>query len=71
MAVDTAAKRFSMMNFSDGVQVPMLPDGTVGQGDKQHLLDCYAGIAFSNGAAPAPAQRSRSIYTTVARSGGL
>ena len=53
MAVDTAAKRFSMMNFSDGVQVPPLPDGTIGQGDKQHLLDCYSGIDFSGAAPPA------------------
>ena len=51
MAVDTAAKRFSMMNLSDGVAVPFLPDGTVEAGDRAHLLELYSG-ALSGGGAP-------------------
>lgn len=48
MAVDTAAKRFSMMNFGKGAHlvVMMPPSGTVGQGARQHFLDCYGGIFF-------------------------
>lgn len=48
MAVDTAKKRFSMMNFSNGSSIPFAaPSGSVTGGDKQHLLDCYSGIAFN------------------------
>lgn len=69
MPIDTAAKRFSMMNLGSSIHLVVLmpPDGTIGQGDKQHLLDCYSGIDFA-GAAPAPeAGRSRSIYNTYSR----
>lgn len=46
MAIDTAAKRFSMLNFSYGVEVHLLfeTDGTVDQDDRVHLLDLYGGI---------------------------
>lgn len=48
MAVDTAQKRFSMLNFGDGRTPYMLfqTDGAVDLDDRQHLLDCYSGIAF-------------------------
>lgn len=48
MAVDTAAKRFSMLNFGDGTTIHLLfaADGSVDLGDRQHMLDCYSGIAF-------------------------
>ena len=49
MAVDSAAKRLSFLNFSDGVQVPFLPDGTVGAGDRAHMLDLYSGLAAAEG----------------------
>ena len=51
MAVDTAEKRFSMLNFGDGATVHLLPepDGAVDLDDRQHLLDCYSGIAFAGG----------------------
>lgn len=54
MAVDTAEKRFSMLNFGDGNNWHMLPqaDGTIDLDDRQHLLDCYSGIVFAGGAAP-------------------
>ncbi len=53
MAIDTKEKRFSMLNFGDGTTLHLLPDpdGTIDSGDRQHLLDCYSGIAF--GGAPA------------------
>ena len=49
MAVDTAEKRFSMLNFGDGTNVHLLFqfDGAVDLDDRQHLLDCYSGVAFS------------------------
>lgn len=63
MAVDTAKKRFSMMNFSDGVVIPFAaPSGALTQGDKQHLLDCYSGIDFAGAPAPVVVERSRIIY---------
>lgn len=48
MAVDTAEKRFSMLNFGDGTTIHLLPetDGSIDLDDRQHLLDCYAGVAF-------------------------
>ena len=48
MAVDTREKRFSMLNFGDGTHIHATfeADGTVDLDDRQHLLDCYSGIAF-------------------------
>jgi hypothetical protein len=48
MAVDTAEKRYSMINLGDGTNIHLLfeTDGTVDLDDRQHLLDCYSGIAF-------------------------
>ena len=69
MAVDTAKKRFSMMNFSDHVVQPFAaPSGSVTQGDKQHLLDCYGGITFA-GAAPGVVDETRSRLIYAARIG--
>ena len=47
---DTAEKRYSMINFVDGTTIQMLPevDGAVDLDDRQHLLDCYSGIAFGS-----------------------
>ena len=52
MPVDTAEKRFSMLNFGDGTNVHLLfqVDGAVDLDDRQHLLDCYSGILFEGGA---------------------
>jgi hypothetical protein len=45
MAIDTASRRASAMNFSRGHTVAMpVPDGTVSQEDRQHLAYMYAGI---------------------------
>lgn len=46
MAVDTAAKRFSMMGFSDPIQQVMdPPDGSVAAADRSSFLLLYRGIA--------------------------
>lgn len=53
MAIDTREKRFSMLNFGDGAHIHATfeADGTVDLDDRQHLLDCYSGIAFASTAA--------------------
>ena len=44
MAVDTLAKRASALNaFRLGIGLPV-PDGTVGDGDRQHLAGFYRAI---------------------------
>lgn len=50
MAVDTRAKRLSILNFGDGTGIHLLPDPNVSgidQGERQTLLDCYSGILFA------------------------
>lgn len=39
-----------MLNFGDGTHVHATfeADGTVDLDDRQHLLDCYSGIAFAS-----------------------
>lgn len=51
MAIDTREKRFSMLNFGDGnhIHATFEADGAVDLDDRQHLLDCYSGIAFAGG----------------------
>ena len=45
MAVDTAAKRASALGFAlFGIVLPV-PDGTITQGDRQHLAGYYSGIS--------------------------
>ena len=53
MAIDTRQKRMSMLNFGLGTNIHVLfeADGAVDLDDRQHLLDCYSGIAFANPAA--------------------
>ena len=50
MAVDTRQKRFSMMSLGEGNHLiaTFEADGTVDVDDRQHLLDCYSGIAFAS-----------------------
>lgn len=47
MAIDSAQKRASMINFGDGTTIHTLsvPDGSI---ERQHLLDCYSGITFAS-----------------------
>lgn len=46
MAIDTAEKRFSMLNFGDGTHIHMTfqADGAVSADDRFHLLDLYSGF---------------------------
>ena len=64
MAIDTAEKRFSMINFGDGTSIHLLPepDGAVDSDDRQHLLDCYSGISFDSGAGAISDYRFRQRY---------
>lgn len=41
-AVDTATKRASVVNMT-GMVLPV-PDGTIGDGDRAHLLKVYGGL---------------------------
>ncbi len=54
MAVDTRERRFSMMNFLDGLNLIMLqePDGSVSKPDRATSLDLYAGIELGGGVQP-------------------
>lgn len=55
MAVDTKAKRFSMLNFgSISTDLLPAPDGTIDQADRQHLLDLYGGILAAGAAVLGP-----------------
>lgn len=51
MAIDTAAKRLSALDFGEGMApgLPM-PDGSVDEGDRYHLAWLYSGFAPELGA---------------------
>lgn len=52
MAVDTRSKRASAVGLHlPFVAVPVLPDGTLAQGDRQHIAFSYSGIAAATDAA--------------------
>lgn len=45
MAVDTRSKRASVLGIGLAAALTLpLPDGTVGQADRQHVAFCYPGI---------------------------
>lgn len=51
---DTPSKRYSIMNLSCPWRILLpIPDGTLNQGDRQHLLYYYSGIAWAGGVAAA------------------
>ena len=69
MAIDTAAKQMSMLNFWDGTNIHVLPipDGAYDSADRQHLLDCYSGIAFGGALVGGNLRRiNRQISTSLA-----
>lgn len=47
MAVDTATKRYSMINFSTGDQQFPVPVNGVAADDRAHLLALYSGISLT------------------------
>lgn len=52
MAVDTAAKRLSMMDWGEVAGgLPQADGGFSNQADRQHLLGLYNGILATTGAA--------------------
>ena len=55
MAIDTAAKRSSCLDFEEvwTAGIPF-PDGAVAQADRQHLLWSYSGILVSPAAVSVP-----------------
>ena len=47
MSLDSASKRFSMMNIGSPIHNPLfIPNGTISSGDKYHLLGLYFGITL-------------------------
>lgn len=44
MAIDTAAKRFSMMSFGKPFLRLVPPDGSIDQGDRQTYAGLYGGV---------------------------
>jgi hypothetical protein len=66
MAVDTAEKRFSMMNLGgSSPDILFEPDASVDLDDRQHLLDCYSGIAFGAPGGVVLISQARSICRFV------
>ena len=46
--LDTRSKRASSVQvLQPALLAPVLPDGTIGQGDRQHTAHAYSGIAAS------------------------
>jgi hypothetical protein len=53
MAIDTAAKRLSSLDFEEvWAEGLPLPDGTISQADRQHSLWSYSGILAVAAAVP-------------------
>lgn len=76
MAIDTREKRFSMMAMASGGDGNLFntlfeADGSVDLDDRQHLFDCYSGIAFEavavGQAVPGSRHRRRSRSRTIYR----
>lgn len=69
MAIDTAAKRSSSLDHEEPWQwgAP-LPDGTIGQGDRQHSIWSYSGILA--GAASAASATASWAYVIFAGNKG-
>lgn len=60
MAVDTATKRYSMINFSAGDSMFPVPVNGVDAADRSHLLELYSGLAA---AAPSVGSGNRLMMT--------
>lgn len=56
MALDTASKRSSAVYVASPFRARLpFPDGTVDQGDRQHVATMYAGILAAGGQPPVAA----------------
>lgn len=72
MVIDTTEKKLSLLNFG----LPLfrtLPeaDGTITQGDRQHLLGLYAGILASEGAGPPYRVAEGEVFATGRTAGQI
>jgi len=67
MAIDTKAKRMSMLSFASPLawQHHYIPDGAIDADDRMHLLHMYGGL-FA--AAVAGTRRMRQIKALIRRS---
>lgn len=68
MAIDTKAKRFSILNFGSaegGAELLIDPDGTIGSGDQYHLLDLYSGITLDAPGGTVLISQARSVARFV------
>jgi len=70
MAIDSANKRFSIMNMRSPIIRPIfIPDGTVNDGDKYHMLNLYYGIALDPPPAVSPVKQVRRYIMNINRMG--
>ena len=46
MAVDSASKRYSMLTLGHHIRILTIPDGTIAEADRAHLVGLYSGIAL-------------------------
>lgn len=71
MAIDTAAKRYSMENFGNPIITPLIiPDGTVEASDRAHFLNLYSGIALDGGGGSPPsgsATGTRTMFSSIGK----
>lgn len=67
MAVNTAQRRYSMINFGDGANTPLVfqPDGAVDADDRQMLLGLYS--MGDTGTAEGKFRRSRQRFHLLRR----
>lgn len=72
--LDTPAKRLSSLDFEEVWEVAApRPDGTIGQGDRQHSIWSYAGILFGAVIADVPGRvtPSNSLIGAITASNAL
>ena len=69
MAVDSSEKRFSMIGFSESINLHVEPQGSVGITSRATLMDLYSGIALNN---PSAATSSLLLFNrSIANIGGM
>ena len=69
MAIDTAAKRGSVLNFCNPFDHIMpIPDGSINAADRQNLIGMYSGILAAGGGSPSIGGR-KTAWLTMSRFG--
>lgn len=70
MALDSANKRYSMLNFGNPIIQPLIiPDGTIASADMYHFLNLYYGISLDPPQAVSPIKKVRRLIQNVNRMG--